>query len=108
MFIDPMNTVKVSHDTTPLLLCYQLTPTLAVSLVEDVKQGIHLARTAALLIQGGFSMKKVNDAKQLISGAQSFFQGLKHHHSPGPEGLGKEHFVEGWEENKDVWMFSGE
>jgi len=101
-----MNTVKVSHDRTPLLLCCQLTPTLAVSLVQNVKQGIQLARTAASLVQGGFSMKKVHDAKQLISGAQNFFQGLKH--SPGPEGLGKEHFVEGWEENKDVWMFSGE
>jgi len=76
-----------------------------VSLVQNVKQGIQLARTAASLVQGGFSMKKVHDAKQLISGAQNFFQGLKH--SPGPEGLGKEHFVEGWEENKDVWMFSG-
>jgi len=78
-----------------------------VGLVDNVKQGVHLARSAALLIQGGFSMAKLDDAKQLIAGAQSFFHGLKHHRSPTPEGLGKEHFVEGWEEGKDVWMFSG-
>jgi hypothetical protein len=80
----------------------------AVGLVDNIKQGIRLAAAARSLIQGGFSMKKVNDAKQLLAGAQSFIQGFGHHHTSQPDGLEKEHFVEGWEEGKDVWMFSGE
>jgi len=78
-----------------------------VGLVDNIKQGVRLAVTARALLQGGFSMAKVNDAKQLLAGAQSLFQGFKNHHAPVQEGLGKEHFVEGWEEGKDVWMFSG-
>jgi len=53
-------------------------------------------------------MEKINDAKQLIAGAQSFFHGLAHRNDPVSEGLGKEQFVENWDsEGKDVWMFSG-
>jgi metacaspase-1 len=107
MSIDLTSMAKVS-DIISLLLCRGLTRLFTVSLVDNVKQGVHLASAAASLIRGGFSMAKVNDAKQLLAGAQSFFHGLHRHHSPTPEGLGKEHFVEGWEEGKDVWMFSGE
>lgn len=54
-------------------------------------------------------MEKVNDAKQLLAGAQSFFHGLAHRSDPTTEGLGQERFVEDWNtEGKDVWMFSGE
>lgn len=78
----------------------------AVGLVDNVKQAVKLATAARSLIQGGFSMQKVDDAKQLIAGAQSFFKGLSHRHQP--EGLGEEKFVEDWKsEGKDVWMFSG-
>jgi len=79
-----------------------------VSLVDNINQGVHLAAAARALIQGGFSMEKVNDAKQLLAGAHSFFHGLTHRHESTPEGLGEEHFVEDWQsEGKDVWMFSG-
>jgi len=74
--------------------------------VDNIKQGVKLAVTARSLIQGGFSMQKVDDVKQLIAGAHSFFKGLSHRNRP--EGLGEETFVEDWRsEGKDVWMFSG-
>jgi len=79
-----------------------------VGLVDNVKQGVRLVNAARSLIQGGFSMEKINDAKQLIAGAQSFFHGFAHRNDPVSEGLGKEQFVESWDsEGKDVWMFSG-
>lgn len=53
-------------------------------------------------------MNKVGEAKQLLAGATSLFNSFKHRSdAPQEEGLGKENFVEGWEESKDVWMFSG-
>lgn len=77
-----------------------------VGLVDNLKQGFKLVTAARSLIQGGFSMQKVDEAKHLIAGAQSFFKGLSHHHQP--EGLGEETFVEDWKsEGRDVWMFSG-
>jgi hypothetical protein len=80
-----------------------------VGLVDNINQGMRLASAARSLIQGGFSMEKVNDAKQLLAGAKSLFHGLAHRHEPTPEGLGEEKFVEDWDtEGKDVWMFSGE
>ena len=79
-----------------------------VSLVDNVKQGLHLMEAANHLVQGGFSMNKVNDAKVLFAGAQTFFQGLKHRGEAQQEGLGEEHFVEDWKsENKRVFMYSG-
>ena len=64
--------------------------------------------TAKNLLQGGFSYNKVNDAKQLFAGAQSFFSSLKHRAEPQEEGLGEEHFMEDWaHEGKSVFMFSG-
>ena len=62
---------------------------------------------ASHLMQGGFSMNKVAEAKQLLAGATSLFHSFQHRGEPQEEGLGQEHFVEGWEESKDVWMFSG-
>jgi hypothetical protein len=81
-----------------------------VNLLDTVKKGAGLVRTAQHLLQGGFSMAKVNDAKMLLRGATEFFNGL--HHSRRQEadesGLAAENFQENWEnEGKDVWMFSG-
>ncbi|KAF8324509.1 caspase domain-containing protein [Amanita rubescens] len=77
-----------------------------IGLVDNIKKGVKLAVAARALIQGGFSMQKVDEVKQLISSANSFFKGLSHHKQP--EGLGEETFVEDWRsEGKDVWMFSG-
>ena len=79
-----------------------------VSLVDNVKQGLHLVSTASNLLQGGFSFSKVNDAKQLLAGAQSLFKGFTHRGEQQEEGLGEEHFQEDWNrENKRVWMYSG-
>lgn len=52
-------------------------------------------------------MHKVEDAKQLIAGASSLLKSFTHRGDHTPEGLGKENFVENWDEGKDVWMFSG-
>jgi hypothetical protein len=82
-----------------------------VNLVDNVKLGISLAASAFNLLQGGFSATKINDAKALIGGAQSFFASLHHQGGGGPtneHGLGEETFVEDWKnEGKDIWMFSG-
>jgi hypothetical protein len=60
------------------------------------------------LIQGGFTMDKVQEAKQLVAGAQSLFNALRHMGEPHEDGLGEEHFVEDWKsEHKRVFMFSG-
>jgi len=60
------------------------------------------------LIQGGFTVAKVSQAKELLAGAQSLFNSLRHQSEPHEEGLGEEHFVEDWKsEHKRVFMYSG-
>ncbi len=79
-----------------------------VSLIDNVKQGAHLVVAAQHMLQGGFSFRKVDDAKMLLAGAQSFFQGLKHRGAAQEEGIGEEHFQEDWRnEHKQVCMYSG-
>lgn len=79
-----------------------------VTLVDSVKEGISLLAHAQGLLQGGFSASKINDAKALFAGAQSFFSGLKHRGEHQEEGLGEEHFQEDWaHEGRSVFMFSG-
>lgn len=70
---------------------------------------MELVREAAHLLQGGFSMNKIDEAKQLLAGAGSFWKSLHHKEEApaGENGLGEEHFVENWKEGKDVWMFAG-
>ena len=72
-----------------------------VELVDKLRQGAMLAAAAQSLIQGGFSMKKIDDAKHFITSAQFFFKGFSRHHRP--EGLGEGTFVEEWKhKSKDV------
>ena len=74
----------------------------------SVKQGIQLAKQAQHLIQGGFSFRKVQAAQQLLAGAQSFYNSLKHVGEPHQEGLNQEQFAEDWkDEHKRVIMYSG-
>jgi hypothetical protein len=74
----------------------------------SVKQGIQLAKQAQHLIQGGFSFGKVQAAQQLLAGAQSFYNSLKHMDEPQQEGLDEEEFGEDWKgEHKRVIMYSG-
>lgn len=48
-----------------------------VNLVDNVKQGAHLLQEASYLIQGGFSMNKIAQAKDFMAGATTFFNSLK-------------------------------
>jgi hypothetical protein len=81
-----------------------------VNLMDTFKKGVGLVRAAEHLLQGGFSMTKVNDAEMLLGGATDFFNSL--HHVRGgadSEGLAEDGgYAKEWEtEGKDVWMFSG-
>ena len=79
-----------------------------ITMVDSVKQGAHLMSAASNLLQGGFSLQKVNDAKQLYAGARSFFKGLQHTGEKHDAGLEQEQFQESWaSEHKFVTMFSG-
>jgi hypothetical protein len=100
------------HSGSAVELPYVYRPDSAgnISLIDNVKTATSLATQAYSLIQGGFSTRKVDDAKVLLGGAKSFFHGLSHRpeEDANEDGLGEETFVEDWKgEGKDVWMFSG-
>ncbi len=77
-------------------------------MMDQVKQGIGLVVAAEHLLQGGFSMDRIGDARMLLGGATDFFHGLHHRQEADQAGLAAENFGEHWErEGKDVWMFSG-
>ncbi len=82
-----------------------------VNLMDNVKTGLRLMAGAQQLLQGGFSANKLQDARQLIGGASSFFKSLTHRGEGGDvdeQGLGEENFQEDWvHEGKSVFMFSG-
>jgi metacaspase-1 len=79
-----------------------------VSLLDNVKTGMHLLEEASSLIQGGFRMDKLVHAKELFAGAGTFFKQLQHSGEEQEEGVGEEHFAEDWtREHKFVTMFSG-
>lgn len=79
-----------------------------VSLVDNLRQGMHLLSVADHLIKGGFTVQKVKDAEILYAGARNFFRGLTHQGEQQEEGLAEEQFVEDWaKEHKFVTMFSG-
>jgi metacaspase-1 len=82
-----------------------------VSAMDNIQSGIRLATSAAQLLQGGFTMQKMQNAEQLYAGATSFFKSLKHMGEPSEEGLGESDTGAGHEytraENKKVFLFSG-
>ena len=81
-----------------------------VNLLDTVKKGVGLVQAAEHLLQGGFTMDKMQDAKMLLGGATDFFHSLHHKREAeaDSEGLASENFKENWsDEGKDVWMFSG-
>jgi metacaspase-1 len=82
-----------------------------VNLVDNIKQGLQLATSAATLLAGGFTISKVQDAEQLYAGASSFFKSLQHRGGEGEEGLAESESTESHEytkgENKRVFLFSG-
>ncbi|EED22794.1 conserved hypothetical protein [Talaromyces stipitatus ATCC 10500] len=80
-----------------------------INLVNNLKEGVHLAMEASNLLQGGFSMDRLDDARSFVAEAATFFHSL--HHQPeeaDEQGLVDEGFHENWRnEAKDAWMFSG-
>jgi len=78
-------------------------------MVDTVKRGVELMVSANHLLQGGFSVTKVQDAKQLLAGAQTLFKSWQHMGQQAPpDGLAEDDFAEDWEkEHKAVFMFSG-
>ncbi|KAF2483786.1 caspase domain-containing protein [Neohortaea acidophila] len=79
-----------------------------VSMVDNVKASVNLLSEAGNLIQGGFSMSKLVEAKDLFSQASTLFRRFQHGGEQQEEGVGEEHFVEDWKsEHKFATMFSG-
>jgi hypothetical protein len=78
-------------------------------MVNNVKEGMSLAKEASALLHGGFSVEKVRDVQSLIGRGSSLLHKFTHPDAPSDEnGLADENFVEDWRnEGKDVWMFSG-
>lgn len=80
-----------------------------VNIINEVKEGLSLAKEASGLLQGGFSMKKVQDVQSLIGRGTSLFHHLTNPQAPFDEDeLADGNLVEDLRnEGKDVWMFSG-
>lgn len=80
-----------------------------VNLVNNVKEGISLAKEASVLLHGGFSIEKIHDVQSLVGRGTSLLHKFTHPETPSDEsGLADENFIEDWRnEGKDVWMFSG-
>ncbi|KAF2654981.1 peptidase C14 [Lophiostoma macrostomum CBS 122681] len=79
-----------------------------ISLMDNLKAGVQLYSEAENLIEGGFSYNKMGEARHLLAGATSFFQGIKHMGEQQEEGLqGGEFAGQYGSENKVVTMFSG-
>ncbi|EME49706.1 hypothetical protein DOTSEDRAFT_164323 [Dothistroma septosporum NZE10] len=81
-----------------------------VSMLDNVQAGMRLMGAASHLIQGGFTVDKVGEARQLFAGAQSFFKGLMHEQAETDQyGLSQEDFAQEYqrEQPKQVWMYSG-
>lgn len=82
-----------------------------INMIDNIKEGIHLAMEASNLLQGGFSMDRLDDARSLVAEAATFFHSLHHQSNQEPaceDALVDEGFHEGWRnEGKDAWMFSG-
>ncbi|CAK4033488.1 Hypothetical predicted protein [Lecanosticta acicola] len=81
-----------------------------VSMLDNVQAGMHLMGAASHLIQGGFTIDKVSEAKQLFAGAQDFFKGIMHRPPETDQyGLSQEDFAQQYdrEQPKQVIMYSG-
>lgn len=80
-----------------------------VNLINNVKEGVNLARAAAEVFHGGFSIRRAHDVEKLISDGRSLLHKFQHPQGPADDdGLADENFMEDWRnEGKDAWMFSG-
>ncbi|QIX01897.1 hypothetical protein AMS68_007414 [Peltaster fructicola] len=81
-----------------------------VNMMDNVKTGMLLMGEASHLIQGGFTIDKVGEAKQLLAGATDFFRGLTHKPAETDQyGLGESKTADTYrnEGMRNVWMYSG-
>jgi hypothetical protein len=79
-----------------------------VSMIDNLKQGVHLLGEANDLFRNGFSFNKMAEAQDLYAGATSFFRSFKHMGEDQPAGLGQDaNFAENAGDQKMVTMFSG-
>jgi hypothetical protein len=79
-----------------------------VSVIDNLKEGVHLMTEANDLFAGGFSFDKLGEAEDLWAGATNFFRSFKHMGESPPQGLGEdENYAAYAREQKMVTMFSG-
>lgn len=80
-----------------------------VSMIDNIRQGMHLMNEASALFRGGFSFDKLGEAQDLYAGATSFFRSFKHMGEEQQQaGLGEDEDYAMYEqEHKMVSMFSG-
>lgn len=79
-----------------------------VSMMDNIKTGMHLMGEAGDLLAGGFSFDKLAEAQDLYAGATSFFRSFKHRGESSGHGLGQDDNYGAYaREHKMVAMFSG-
>ncbi|QDS74925.1 hypothetical protein FKW77_004273 [Venturia effusa] len=79
-----------------------------VSMIDNVKEGMHLMAEATDLFAGGFSFDKLAEAQDLYAGATNFFRSFKHRKEQQEPGLGSDSTYASYaQEHKMVTMFSG-
>ncbi|RQM04952.1 hypothetical protein DH86_00004430, partial [Scytalidium sp. 3C] len=79
-----------------------------ISLLDNIKTGMHLLHEANDLFSRGFSFDKMAEAQDLYAGATSFFRGFQHMGESQAPGFDQDENFEGYSrEHKMVTMFSG-
>jgi metacaspase-1 len=78
-----------------------------VSVIDNLKEGVHLMAEAHDLFSGGFSFDRMSQAEDLWAGATSFFRSFKHMGEPQQAGLDNTDYAAYAPEQKLVTMFSG-
>lgn len=81
-----------------------------VSKLDNLRAGMRLMGAANHLIQGGFTIENVGEAKSLLAGATDFFKGLTHQEPDTDQwGLGESDTMAEYQSEgaKNVWMYSG-
>lgn len=79
-----------------------------VSVMNNVKAGLNLVMEADGLLNGAYGLNSVQAAQQLLGDANNFFQGFRHRHHHGPDGLEADQTGRDWSrEGKMVAMYSG-
>ncbi|CBX91287.1 hypothetical protein IAQ61_010646 [Plenodomus lingam] len=80
-----------------------------ISLLDNLKAGARLVGEAQTIFRDGFSYSKIGEARELLAGATSFFNGLRHVGEQEEEqGLAGGEFAGQYgSERKMVTMFSG-